>query len=51
MATAIAEILMTPIEVAIVVASLAHYEEKFSEQLADHHREAIQSLRAKLIDA
>lgn len=48
MATAEAQILMTPIEIAIVVASLAHYEEKFRGRLEDHHLDAILSLRAKL---
>jgi len=48
MGTADTHIVMTPVEMAIVVASLAHYEEKFGDQLADQHREAIRALREKL---
>lgn len=51
MATADAQIVMTPVEIAILIAALAHYEEKLGERLSGHHREAMQSLRSKLSGA
>ena len=41
---------LTPIEVELLLASLAHYEQKFRESGPENQMENIRVLRQKLLD-
>lgn len=44
------KISLTPIEVELLLASLAHYEQKFRDGRPEHLSENIRMLRQKLLD-